>query len=144
MGNVVNDAAGFFLQAEQEGPALFVEVDPLTLSPAPQAGARVRVTVSEKSLVNGQVRARISAYAVLSTGHSLSDLVQDVSGVDGPIPCSASVPRTRTRGMTGSWAAPRSASGTRRPVRAGGNDNRRLVPGAHPRAGRRFVFLASV
>ncbi|WP_174257060.1 chitobiase/beta-hexosaminidase C-terminal domain-containing protein [Myxococcus xanthus] len=82
VGNVVNDAAGFFLQAEQAGPALFVEVDPLTLSPAPQAGARVRVTVSEKSLVNGQVRARISAYAVLSTGHSLSDLVQDVSGVD--------------------------------------------------------------
>ncbi|WP_140793322.1 chitobiase/beta-hexosaminidase C-terminal domain-containing protein [Myxococcus xanthus] len=82
VGNVVNDAAGFFLQAEQAGPALFVEVDPLTLSPAPQAGARVRVTVSEKSLVNGQTRARISAYAVLSTGHSLSDLVQDVSGVD--------------------------------------------------------------
>ncbi|NOK05185.1 MULTISPECIES: chitobiase/beta-hexosaminidase C-terminal domain-containing protein, partial [Myxococcus] len=82
VGNMVNDAAGFFLQAEQAGPALFVEVDPLTFTPEPQAGARVRVTVSEKSLVNGQTRARISAYTVLSTGHSLSDLVQDVSGVD--------------------------------------------------------------
>ncbi|WP_426753006.1 chitobiase/beta-hexosaminidase C-terminal domain-containing protein [Myxococcus sp. Y35] len=83
VGNAVNDPAGFFLQAEQAGPALFVAVDPDTLSPRPQAGARVRVTVSQKSVVNGQARAAsLSSYSVLSLGHSLSDLVQDVSGVD--------------------------------------------------------------
>ncbi|ATB48860.1 chitobiase/beta-hexosaminidase C-terminal domain-containing protein [Corallococcus macrosporus] len=82
VGSAVNDAAGFFLQAAQTGPALFVAMDAGTLSPAPQAGARVRVTVSEKFVVNGQMRVRLSAYNVLSTGHSLSDLVQQVSDVD--------------------------------------------------------------
>ncbi|MFP2930787.1 chitobiase/beta-hexosaminidase C-terminal domain-containing protein [Pyxidicoccus sp. 3LG] len=84
IGSPFNDPAGFFLQAERAGPALFVEVDPASLSPAPQAGMRVSVTVSNKRMVSGMVRANIATYDVLSSGFPLSLLIQDVSNVDMP------------------------------------------------------------
>lgn len=82
VGNLANDSAGFFLQAERVGPALFVPVDPSTLTPVPQVGDRVRVTVNAKSVVNGQTRANISSLSVLSHGDPVSALLQDVSEVD--------------------------------------------------------------
>ncbi|MCP3143579.1 hypothetical protein [Pyxidicoccus xibeiensis] len=48
VGTLANDPAGFFLQAERSGPALFVEVDPAVLSSVPQAGMRVSILVSNK------------------------------------------------------------------------------------------------
>ncbi|MFP2962907.1 chitobiase/beta-hexosaminidase C-terminal domain-containing protein [Myxococcus sp. 1LA] len=82
VGNLANDSAGFFLQAERTGPALFVPVDPSTLSPVPQVGDRVRVTVNAKSVVNGQTRATLSSFSVLSRGAPVAELLQDVSEVD--------------------------------------------------------------
>ncbi len=82
VGNLTNDPAGLFLQAERVGPAVFVPVDPSSLSPVPQVGDRVRVRVNAKSVVNGQTRASISSLSVLSRGHSLASLLQEVSEVD--------------------------------------------------------------
>ncbi|WP_426753005.1 chitobiase/beta-hexosaminidase C-terminal domain-containing protein [Myxococcus sp. Y35] len=84
VGSPSSDPAGFFLQAEQAGPALFVEADPVSLSPAPEAGARVRVMVSEKLYRNGMRFFRISSYEVLSAGHALDDLIEDVSDINLP------------------------------------------------------------
>ncbi|GEN05852.1 Chitobiase/beta-hexosaminidase C-terminal domain-containing protein [Myxococcus fulvus] len=82
VGDLTNDPAGFFLQAERTGPALFVPVDPATLSPVPRVGDRVRVTVNAKSIVNGQTRASISSFSVLGSGNPVAELLQDVSAVD--------------------------------------------------------------
>jgi hypothetical protein len=83
-GNLTNDPAGFFLQAERAGPALFVDTAPGTLSPTPQAGMRVRVTVNNKRLVNGMVRASLSSFNVLDTGIPVSTLSQEVGNVNLP------------------------------------------------------------
>ncbi|QSQ25097.1 chitobiase/beta-hexosaminidase C-terminal domain-containing protein [Pyxidicoccus parkwayensis] len=84
VGNLANDPAGFFLQAERAGPAVFVEVDPATLSPPPQVAQRVDVTVSNKRTVNNMVRVNISSFAVQGTSVPLSTLSQEVSSVDLP------------------------------------------------------------
>ncbi|MFP2932561.1 chitobiase/beta-hexosaminidase C-terminal domain-containing protein, partial [Pyxidicoccus sp. 3LG] len=86
VGSTTNDPAGFFLQAERAGPALFVEVDPTQLFPWPEAGMRVSVTVTQKRTVNGMVRATIDpfSYAMLSSGHPVEGLAQNVSNVDLP------------------------------------------------------------
>ncbi|AKQ65389.1 hypothetical protein A176_002301 [Myxococcus hansupus] len=82
VGNLANDPAGLFLQSERTGPAVFVPVDPSTLTAVPQVGDRVRVTVNAKSVVNGQTRASIASLDVLSRGHLVSSLLQEVSEVD--------------------------------------------------------------
>ncbi|SEM22369.1 Ig-like domain-containing protein [Stigmatella aurantiaca] len=46
---VGTDATGFFLQAQANGPAMFVSYDPTGL----QVGDRVSITVAEKSLISG-------------------------------------------------------------------------------------------
>ncbi len=84
VGTLANDPAGFFLQAEQSGPAVFVEADPAGLSPTPQAGMRVNVTVSNKRMASGMVRVNISSFSRQSSGVSLTPFVQDVSSVDVP------------------------------------------------------------
>ena len=43
---VLPDPAGFFLQAEQTGPAVFVAIDPTTLSTVPAPGDDVSMTVT--------------------------------------------------------------------------------------------------
>ncbi len=71
---------GFFLQAEKEGPALFVAVNPASLNPQPQPGDRVSLRVTNFYALGGQHEARIiTGYQRLSTGNDLRPLVQDVS-----------------------------------------------------------------
>ncbi len=79
---LLNDPSGLFLQAERGGPAVFVPVDPMTLTPVPEVGDRVRVTVTMKHVINGQTRANIANFTVLSRGNPVSALLQDVSEVD--------------------------------------------------------------
>ncbi len=72
---------GFYVQAEQAGPALFVEVDPSTLAPAPRVGDQVGFRIHEKETRQGQPVAKaIDDWTVASTGHDLSGLAQDLSG----------------------------------------------------------------
>lgn len=76
-----SDPAGFFVQAEAAGPALFVVVDPVLLAPVPVAGDGVFFTVD--SMFTHAGGARI-AWAISGFGRSqqercLEPLTQDVS-----------------------------------------------------------------
>ena len=74
------DPAGFFIQAERLGPALFVAIDPATLTPVPAVGDVVTFTVTEMGTA-GMLRqaTMISGWTVLSSGTGVSFLRQDVS-----------------------------------------------------------------
>jgi len=75
-----DDPAGFFVQADVMGPALFVAVDPTTLTPAPAVGDVVSFDVDETELAVGQHRTlAISNFSVTANGQNVSTLVQDLS-----------------------------------------------------------------
>lgn len=79
---VANDPGGITVQAERTGPALFVAVDPATLSPAPRVGDRVRFTVNRVGGPMNQLgpwALAVSDYARTATGVSVAPWVQDVS-----------------------------------------------------------------
>jgi hypothetical protein len=74
------DVAGFFVQAQQVGPAVFIAVDPTTLTPAPVAGDEVSFHVVSVNVDGGLREATaITGFARASEGNSLSALVQDLS-----------------------------------------------------------------
>ncbi|WP_157069608.1 lamin tail domain-containing protein [Sandaracinus amylolyticus] len=80
---VATDPTGFFVQAQQTGPAIFVAVDPTTLSPAPEVGDVVSftatsITPAAESQGRRQV-ATISGWSVDASGFDVPSLVQDVS-----------------------------------------------------------------
>jgi hypothetical protein len=81
--SVGGDATGFFLQAEQAGPALFVAVSPTSLNPVPAAGDRVTLTVTQKATVNGMVHATaVTQFLRNGTGESVEPLRANVTNVD--------------------------------------------------------------
>ena len=74
------DPAGFFVQSQQLGPALFIAVDPATLTPVPVAGDRVSFTITAMATVASlRQAASISGFSRLSAGNAFAGLVQDVS-----------------------------------------------------------------
>ena len=74
-----NDPAGFFIQAEQAGPALFVAVDAATLDPVPAAGDTVSFTITAKTTQDGQPRATALADVTIDAiGGDVAALVQDI------------------------------------------------------------------
>jgi hypothetical protein len=74
------DVAGFFVQAEQMGPALFVAVDPATLTPAPVVGDEVMFTVTAKATTTGLEHASaITSYMRHSQGNDVAALVSDIT-----------------------------------------------------------------
>lgn len=76
-----NDSAGFVVQADPLGPALFVRVDPATLSPLPAPGDSVSFTVIQVGTDQGRREAlTISGWLVHSSANPLAPLVQNVSG----------------------------------------------------------------
>ncbi len=80
IGSVTNDPAGFTIQAVKEGPALFIAVDPATLTPAPEVGDVVSFDITELTTVGMQRRAAaISSFRVSSKGADVGLLVQDIS-----------------------------------------------------------------
>ena len=78
---VGNDAAGFVLQADRIGPALFVKVDPATLSPAVAVGDSVNLTVTalDSSVSSIKMATAINGYSRVSAGNPVTSLVQDLS-----------------------------------------------------------------
>lgn len=79
---VGNDPAGFFVQAEMGGAALFVSIDPGTLAPVPAVGDEVGFTITEMgSIAEGGLRhaVAISGWTVTSSGFDVSSLVEDLS-----------------------------------------------------------------
>ncbi len=74
------DAAGVFVQTNASGPALFLAVDPTTLTPAPQVGQNVTFTATMKATQDGSPRASaITGWTVNSSGNPVTGLVQDIS-----------------------------------------------------------------
>lgn len=73
------DPAGFFVQAEQAGPAVFVAVDPTTLSPVPVVGDQVSFTATTVASVASMRHVQaISGYSRTSGG-TITGLVQNLS-----------------------------------------------------------------
>lgn len=73
---VGSEPAGFFLQATQAGPAIFVAADV-----AVSAGDEVSAVVSALATVGGMRRVTgLSSLAVTSVGHDVAPLVQDLGG----------------------------------------------------------------
>jgi hypothetical protein len=80
VGSTTNDPAGFTVQSQHTGPALFVAVDPATLTPVPAVGDVVTFTVTTKGTTAMQPRATaIAAFTRTATGTDITPLVQDIS-----------------------------------------------------------------
>lgn len=80
-----NDPAGFFLQAEREGPAIFVAVDPASLTPPAERGQVVNLRVLDVRTEQGRREVTmITDWNVESSGHDTGFLVQNVTAVDLP------------------------------------------------------------
>jgi hypothetical protein len=86
------DPAGFTLQGQRAGPALFVAVDPATLYPTPVlVGDQVDLTVTAMATVDGRRQAAaITGYARVAWDQPVSTFVKDLSsatdvvtGLDG-------------------------------------------------------------
>ena len=78
-----NDVPGFFIQADQTGPALYIAVDPTTISPAPAVGDEVSFEVTEMGTSFGTRQATmIAGYTQSSVGNDITSLIQDVNAVD--------------------------------------------------------------
>lgn len=74
------DPAGFTIQASMDGPALFIAVDPASLTPAPTVGDQVSFTITEMGTQGMLRRAMaISDFTRLSQGFNVDSLVQNVS-----------------------------------------------------------------
>ena len=74
------DGAGFFVQAERDGPAMFVLIEPSLLSPPPQPGDIVRFTATVKETQQDKVVvSAVTGWARTATRYPLSTLVKDVS-----------------------------------------------------------------
>lgn len=83
--------AGFFLQAGNTGPAIIVEVDPVSLDPEPQVGDVLSLRATELGTLYDARAIRAAAdYEVLESGidvpamaQEVSDAADLVSGLDG-------------------------------------------------------------
>ena len=77
---VANDPPGFTVQAELEGPALYINVDPATLDPQPQVGDLVAFTVTQlNTLWAMRHAAAITDWEVHGSGFDVNELVQDIT-----------------------------------------------------------------
>ena len=83
---VGTDPAGFFIQADKTGPAIFVAVDPTTLNPVPVAGDEVSFKVTAVANVS-QLRevVALTGWTRVSQGKDLTTLLQDLSAATDPI-----------------------------------------------------------
>jgi hypothetical protein len=75
------DSAGFFIQASQDGPALFVSIDSTTTTPPVNAGDIVTFdVVAVDTDAGGRTEiTEIANLEVLDTGYDVSNLVQNVT-----------------------------------------------------------------
>jgi hypothetical protein len=74
------DRAGFFVQADPTGPALFVGIDPATLSPVPIVGDRVSFVVNSAVTLGGVRTVDVlSGWTRSAQGVDLAPFLQDIS-----------------------------------------------------------------
>jgi hypothetical protein len=71
------DPAGFFLQGGPGGPALFVRIDPATLTPTPAAGDRVSFTAATMATAQGRRElTALTSWTRQASAQPLAPLVQ--------------------------------------------------------------------
>jgi len=118
VGDATDDPAGFFLQRGTSGPAIFVAVDPASLTPAPAIGDEVDMTVTAVETVRGLKRvSAITDYDRVTTGENdVSLLSQNLSGnanwvatLDDYAAELVSIEGTLTSGFTGAGPEHQSA-----------------------------------
>jgi hypothetical protein len=74
------DPAGFYIQAAQTGPALFVQIDPASQTPPPAVGDTVSFTIAEMGTFgNLRTATAIANWSQDATGFDVSTLDQDLS-----------------------------------------------------------------
>ncbi len=74
------EPAGFFVQAEQTGPAIFVAVDPQTLTPVPAPGDQVSFTVTGATVTSGvHMVTALTGFTRTAQNVSLATMLRDVS-----------------------------------------------------------------
>ena len=111
-GTPANDPAGFTIQAEQQGPALMIAVDPATLTPVPAVGDVVSFTITAKATVAMQPRATaITGFTVESSGADVGALAQDVSAATDLVSALGTYD-SELIDVTGAIAADFTAAGT--------------------------------
>jgi len=78
--SATNDPAGFTIQAQKLGPALFVSVDAAMLTPPAAVGDVVDFTITTKATVSMQPRATaLTGYTRTSTGANVAALAQNIT-----------------------------------------------------------------
>jgi hypothetical protein len=71
----------FYIQGEQAGPALLIDVDPLSLPPF-DSGNVVNLRITSVALVSGQALATaVTDLAIVDAGTGIADLIQDIGGI---------------------------------------------------------------
>jgi DNA/RNA endonuclease G (NUC1) len=107
-----SDAAGFFVQSERAGPAVFVAVDPTTLGGGIAAGDRVTFTATNKATLNSQVQVTtLTGFSVQSHGNDVASLVVPVDTVVN-LPGAIGTYESRYVSITGTLAATPASAGT--------------------------------
>lgn len=77
---VGTEPAGFYIQVDPRGPALFVEVDPVSLSPQPAPGDTVAFRALAKAApAQQQMVTALTDFVRLASGADIEELRQDVS-----------------------------------------------------------------
>lgn len=111
-GVSANDPAGFFVQSGMTGPAIFVAVDPATLTPSPAVGDRVSFTATE-GRVSGGARwiTAVRDFARAETGVDTAALRQDLSAATDLVTALDSYEHELVR-VQGTVAASFSSAGT--------------------------------
>jgi hypothetical protein len=108
---VGGDAAGFFLQAEPSGPALFVAVPASTLNPEPVAGDRVSLLATQKATVNGMVHVMaVTNFLRNGTGESVEPMRTNVTNID--LPAAVDTYESELISITGTPQSAFTPSGT--------------------------------
>lgn len=81
LGSAPNDVPGFFVQAEANGPAMFVSVNPAMLVPPALVGDRVSFQATNKVFLSNSgttaavdTASAISGWTILSSGHPVQNL----------------------------------------------------------------------
>ncbi len=105
------DVAGFFVQDHATGPAVFIAVDPATLSPAPVVGDTVSFTVTGVGQDFGVREATaISGFSRDAQGFDVTTWTQDLSGKTDVVTMVDTYESTLIK-MTGTIASTFTSSG---------------------------------
>ena len=109
----VDDPAGFFIQATQNGPGLFVAIDPSTVAGGLSVGNLVDLTVDTVAKANGlrQITAITAASKATTTPDPIPGLIASINAVDFFTATNLDIYESRLISVTGTVTADPSGAG---------------------------------